>query len=762
MNNSPKEKNDFTYKVSSGENLPLENFDVKEFVKQETLFSKPCQTHKAENLIYCFNCKQGICNYCRLTHQDHIITVKNNFVFKPSLESFLFTKIDTQIKNTFELSFPKKLYDFFYEKLDRHFKVMTENLEKYRVQRLKELHTIFEIMETKAKQFNNNYRKCKQAFVRFLSEGKSFFPSNYKSDIVFLQLFNIVNSGVLNEKDVLEEVKRTKLKTVNYEEKLSKAINDIEELFKENLKASSTDIILTERNNNPFEKFSDLIEQNSCFLDKFNGFLSKKKKIGRNHGGSQSNILDISLNNNNNNTNTVSNINKKYNLTQSSSQGYLFNKDKNNNNNLVITSNILEASPSKNLNSSSTKIKANDIALDKFTNLKIYESAYVYYIETGDYKFQKLNQKETSQIEKILEASELKSSGNQKINNKNMNVFLNPQTKINPSFTASSQLLNLLKVYADLNHNKGKLEKFGELENVKNNQNSGANTANSPLTFIEEEGIDYFQAISGTKTIQLYDYQIKKPFTVAVYGMNKNSHDYEIFPYGTRSLYLNEKIYIFGGKDFDKEYKTLLVYEITSGKISKLGEMLNARCYHSINYQANKNCVFIIGGEKNNTCEKYLIEQNTFFHLPKLNFPRANCSLFNYKNCYLYAFCGYRNSIIDKQLNTCFERLDLSVTTLNDFKQNKSIEFSLNWEKVPIQNNVGIELQFEYVGIMPITDSHAFLHGGFDQRSLHRSVVVMDFLNHKLISTEDKEFMELKLSLLEEAKFNEVFDSLIK
>lgn len=772
-----KDKNDFMYKLSSGENLPIENFKLKDIIKKDTLFSKPCQIHKTENLIYCFNCSKGICNYCRAEHMNHMITVKNNFLVKPNLEKFLLSKIESNVKSAFELSYPKKLYDFFYDKLDNHFKIMTENLEKYRVQRLKELNIIFENMEKSTKEFNSHHRKCKGLITKFMNESKNFFPSSYYSEIVFLQIFNLVNNGLINEKNVLNEVKKTKQKTVAYEEELSKALFDIELIFKDTLhQASSLESIVTQKPENPFEDFNRLLEETLGLVDKFSSFANSKKKRGRNQnfGVSSSSVLDFSSGNQ---TYNYGKFNKANQQVLSTSP------EKNNNlaNNNITTTDVIKLPSNKkikikegnlemsllpnksiyginNYKQSNKSVEKEEIVLDKYTNLKIYESAFVSYVESGELKFQKLNLKETSQIEKIMEASEIKISTSQKKLPKNMNVFLNPQNKIINTYSASNQLLNLLKIYAELNYSKGKIEKYDDIDNINKNQNWAAtNIANSPLVFLEEEGYEYFQAVSTTNKIQIFDFQNKKPYLIDIPGLNKKEHDYDIFPYGCRSFYKDDKIYIFGGKDVNREYTTILLFDTNTCKITKIGEMIHPRSFHSLNFSHERDLLYIIGGEGNDYCEYFKLSDYKCFPLPQMNYSRANCSLFNYKNEYLYAFCGFKKSIIEQDLNNTFERLNITEPI---YKRKE--DFNVNWEKVSIKNEANINLQFEYTGVMPLTDSHAFLYCGYDKRTVHRSLVVLDFINHKIISIEDKEFLELNSGILEDIKFNEIFDSLIK
>ena len=767
---------DNSYKLTSGHPLPLENWNYKESLKKDTIYSKPCINHKTENILYCFNCQIGICTYCRNDHADHIYTIKNNFTIKPQLESLLFDKIDQSVRSTFELSYPKKLYDFFHDKLDKHFKTLQENLEKYRVQRLKELHTIFEMLEVSAKLFNSNYKDCKGSFKNFINDTKNFFPNNYFSEVVFVQLFNFINNGTLNEKIVLNEIKSIKQKTISYEEDLSKSLFDIEILFKESMsKNSSQESLQWIKNENPFSSFVKEIEENSSFIEKFNSSIIKKKKMKQTGVSffdasitSISSIAKVGKNSSvdkkiqQDNLNIPIIINDRLNIPNSRNNLKLLSKNnslpENANANKTITYNNRTA----NQDNSNTKAKKKEeIVLDVITNMKIYENTYINFIQTGEFKINKVNLKESNQINKILEANEIKSfnMSNRSKLPKNMNVYLSPQIKISNTYSVSNQLLNLLKVYADLNNNKNKLLR----NEIKSPIHSDANnllTGSSLLTFLEEEGFDYFQAIPGSKKLQIYDFQNKKPYVVETYSLNSTDHGYNYFPYGSRSYYSNDKIYIIGGRDIDKEYKTILVYEINTTKLTRIEDMNFSRSYHSILLNNDRKLLYLIGGENNNTCEALSLLDQTIIPMPNMTVPRANATLYIYKNTYLYAFCGYKTSIISKELNPTFERLNLNYSITKSGEYGNTLEFDINWEKIQISNKAEIELKFEYIAITPLTDSHIFLYAGYDLRQVHRSIIIFDFLNHMIFNTKDKEFAELKLSLIYDKSFNDAFEIL--
>lgn len=767
------------YKLSSpSTSLPIDTINLKEAMKKDTIFCKPCPTHKTENILYCFDCMIGICNYCRQDHQNHCLTVKNNFLLKPQLESFLFDKLDNQIKSAFEFSYPRKLYDFFYDKLDKHFKVLQESLEKYRIQKLKELNTIFEGMESSAKIFNLNYKKSKSTFKKFVNEGKSFFPSSFFSEVVFLQLFNVVNNGTQNEKRVLNEVKAVKQKTVQYEEDLTKALFDIEALFKDSInKISGQDSLVWLKNDNPFEEFNTVLEENMMLIEKFSSLIKKKKNksntvinnsqldasssisIGKIYKNSTLNEKKIQCDNLNVNPLFNAATNKSA-VTNPASRNPRSLKWKDDQSQTAVDYQKV-ANPTFSTYTEKEKEKE-EILLDKITNLKMYETMYINFIETGEVKINKLNLKDNSQISRIIEASEVRQLSNTMMARqqpKNINTYFSPQNKISSTYSVSNQLLNLLRVFADLCTNKNKLFRIDG--GYPSSDGNNLLSAGSPLSYLEDEGNDYFQAISGTKTIQLYDFQNKKPYTVEIFNLNKDEYTYDVFPYGCRSFYINDKVYIIGGKDWNQEYKTILLYEVNSCKLVKCGDMINARSYHSILYSSDRKMLYIVGGERNNTCESFSLGEARTYPMPRLVNQRANTTLYLYKGIYLYAFCGFKDSIIEREVNSSFERLNLNFTITNA-TMDESVEFDENWEKVKVNNQSGSEIQFEYIGIMPFTDSHIFIYGGFDNRQVHRSVVVLDFLQHKLMRIDDKEFADLKLSLLYDQKFCDAFDAIFE
>ena len=800
------DKNSNIFKLTSGHEIPLNNFNFNESIENKKLFSKPCNIHKTENILYCFDCYSPICTYCRLDHTEHCYSFKNNFLIKSQAQDLFFDKIDNIIKNSLELSCPKKLFEFFYDKLDYHLKMLQESLEKYRITRVKELHSIFEAMNNNANIFNKNYNDLKETYNKFFNDGKNFFPSNTFSEVVYLQLFNILNIAALNEKSIVDYINVSKKKTVIYEEELTNAFKEVESMFVENFsKTLSTNSLLVIDKSNLFEEFNTVLQDSLTLIEKFSNFVNKRKKKTYNFNNNNTtteysmsssslNNIDkyqfnnncfknlnnnVSSNNKNNKKITFNNLNNQtcnYILPQNANALSLHKKENSrniiSNLNCNVSNNIqdvkyanfsLKANNNQNntlayINSTVHKALKDDkkYLLDNITYLKMYESTFINYLKTKEIKFNKLDLKESTNVNKIIEASQKTYSNYTLIRqNKNVNTYLSPQNKINQTYSVSNQLLNLLIIYKDILKHKTKISKIKSecISFIYEANNNNLIEAN-PLGFLEEEGFEYFKAIPETNKIQLYDYYNKKPYIIEVFDLNSSEFGYNKFPFGCRCFCYNDNMFIIGGKDANTEYNVILLYEINTNKLIRCPDMKYSRCYHSVLFNSQDKILYIIGGEKNKTCEGLLVDKIKLFELPHMNYERANATLYLYKQSYVYAFCGYKSSIIEDKINDTFERINIS------YKDTKSLMNS-HWDKVIINNKANIDLKFEYVGIVPLTDSHIYMYGGYDIRTNHKTIVVFDLIKHFLISIKDKEILNIKLSIIEDKKFIEAFEEII-
>ena len=112
----------------------------------------------------------------------------------------------------------------------------------------------------------------------------------------------------------------------------------------------------------------------------------------------------------------------------------------------------------------------------------------------------------------------------------------------------------------------------------------------------------------------------------------KKDYQYE----GTILYNTLEGVYILTGDKTD----TLYYYHAKKNSISKICKFNNSHNNGSMIYDTNKNCLFVFGGKKSNSCEYYSINDKRIYKLPDLITDRANASFIISQNK-IFGFFGF-------------------------------------------------------------------------------------------------------------------------
>ena len=190
---------------------------------------------------------------------------------------------------------------------------------------------------------------------------------------------------------------------------------------------------------------------------------------------------------------------------------------------------------------------------------------------------------------------------------------------------------------------------------------------------------------------------------------NISSHKYSYFLNGSRSILINDLLYIFGGVTKENiESKTSYIYSIKTNELHALPDMINSHSYHSLYYIEKYSSILIIGGENNNSCEVYNINSNSWKNLPVMIYPKANCNIYyDKRNDIIYTFFGKVGKITEnKNYLDVIECLNLR-------------EFPLEWKKIKYKNKVGINVKTDYLKILPISDDVILINGGKNRKAAY-------------------------------------------
>jgi hypothetical protein len=156
------------------------------------------------------------------------------------------------------------------------------------------------------------------------------------------------------------------------------------------------------------------------------------------------------------------------------------------------------------------------------------------------------------------------------------------------------------------------------------------------------------------------------------------------------------KLYISGGLNSKGEASSLfLSYSYADGNIVKLSDMIYPRYCHSMCYSSQS--IYVVGGSKNNTTEKYDLNTMKWSKLANLNYDeKLNPILYIHNNIYLYSFFGY-------QLGNYLDSVEK--LKINNPKA--------KWEIVPYKNAQKINLKIIGCGIVSHeNDNHIYFIGG--------------------------------------------------
>lgn len=221
------------------------------------------------------------------------------------------------------------------------------------------------------------------------------------------------------------------------------------------------------------------------------------------------------------------------------------------------------------------------------------------------------------------------------------------------------------------------------------------------------------------------NYVLNSPY----YFNNKCDLDdpYRKFPYGVRTIIVNDEVYLIGGKDSNRQYSTIISYNLKTKESKFIANMINKRSYCSLAF--GNNMIYIIGGECNKSCEALSLDNLKCILLPDLVYPRADCSLYVYKNTLLYAFSGFKKGIHDSDpnnLNNSIERMIL----LKDAILRMGI-YNSSWEKVNFMNFTGLDLRLEFHEIFSPTDNYV-ISQAYSERKNTKITVVFDVVKHEL------------------------------
>ena len=302
---------------------------------------------------------------------------------------------------------------------------------------------------------------------------------------------------------------------------------------------------------------------------------------------------------------------------------------------------------------------------------------------------------------------------------------------------------NLSKNKQPLNNNSAK-KKLSNSKNIKNSINANPklmkkNTRSASLLANYTERYmnlkEKAKPLIGTNYIQFYDPATTRISRTQVL-LQKDKHGYNVFPDGCRHILVENKLYITGGADnCGYPINIVLMFDIESGNLEKIGNLNDNHAYHSIEYLDNFDSLIVIGGENSNSCEIMDLDSKRWNRLPSLNHPRANANIYyNNVTSDLFVLFGMEGKMDKNIKNTDI----IEVLELNDIVS--------GWMMVDYYKSVGLDLKISYCLTLPFTRDKLLVYGGSTARSLERRIFALfDMIKNEVIKVDSQTMDLIKL-----------------
>lgn len=330
-------------------------------------------------------------------------------------------------------------------------------------------------------------------------------------------------------------------------------------------------------------------------------------------------------------------------------------------------------------------------------------------------------------------------------------------TKLLNLIQENKKLLSMIKCKKDINLNITIIRKyftFKTLEYVRHYRKNLSHAALSTTlldTIIKkkDEPIEKIKPIEGKAEIHMYD-KVRMKIIKKKIKFDTKRMGTKYFLIGCRSIFVNDRIYISGGKtQTGSDSKLFLCYDIHLGKLFKMPDLISPRSYHTLCYHESLRILLAVGGERNSSCEMYDFYLNLWNPMPDLNIPRANTSLYiNPLGSFCYAIGGISGSIIsDYCYSDAIEYLDL-------------VELTQGWIKIEPNNKANVDLTTNEIKVYPLSNKELLIYGGKESRQDSKGFTIFNMKTFDLTKVDQEEAQSLrcKYSKVEEANDKVKFD----
>ena len=250
------------------------------------------------------------------------------------------------------------------------------------------------------------------------------------------------------------------------------------------------------------------------------------------------------------------------------------------------------------------------------------------------------------------------------------------------------------------------------------------------------EIIKFGKAIEGSNEVMLYEKKANK-LQKRRLALNKNPFGYTKFPVGCRSILVKDNLYIVGGKDEHQTYSNVLVYNYKRNTLTRISDLNEGRCYHTLIYNEVFSTIMVIGGENCSSVEILDPITSRWLSLPELNVARSNSVFyFDKPRGIMYVMFGVEGGFTGGKYSDVIEFMDLTSITSG-------------WMILDYKNRSQIDLR-SYMNVYAINNDLLLLYGGVTFRNNTKSLAVLSLVRNEVNKISQKMLNSLRI----EAKKN--------
>lgn len=681
-----------------------------------------CKDPLSDESSYCVTCRKSTCPECDLdAHKDHKVILKKE-IYYPSediVEIFNHRIDHKQFIEDFKTNGLKNLNEIYTK--------AKADLDKLYNDKKEEIQKIYDFSMKNMDRTKENLEKTGKSLREFDEENKEFFALNEGNE-------DQGNHVLLMKLELLDHCQHANMKSENEIEYLTKSLNDY-------LEANKT-------------KFTKLREcQDDLFGDQYTTFCAENAI--QNYYEPVNSRLEVYADmiknirekiakgyNNIGNHGRLVEMNKKLESKDKKGIDVIYNQT------IQTEENSKEGSPSsKHLNFTASK---SGICSPGAKGIKSYpgqfkaerdEANRANTIEPGAQPPQKSTNNASSGVKKSL-SPQFSSDGKAVDTSKSIQtarssaskkfpiIFPKEIPQINKEQVALKNIIVqkfftyvLIDTYNKYFSNKGKRASFDVHTRIYSKFQERLND-------LKEKA----KPIAGSNEILCYNEATQSMQKVAV-PLQRDVHGYTAFPYGARHICVDQKLYIIGGTDdFGKSSGICNIFDLGSKEIKRNKDCIYPHAYHSVEYINNFDCIVIVGGENNKTCEMYDLAKGEWVGLPDLNIARANISLyFNEKTNILYAFFGMTGPMsgTKKSYSEILEILDFD-------------DMNSGWLRVDYYKKAMIDLSSNYVSAFPFTLDRLIIRGTKNARAGSGFVGIYDMMKNELSLASENTVKEIQ------------------